>query len=965
MKRVLFAINNKSAEQKLSKLIKEKSEDEQYQVVGTLVSNESITDFLTNKSTDILVYIEGLNGKEDGFDYILRLHRQYPHIRIVFIAGQRTIGDKKLATLVAFHIYDIIAGQRILMSDVAEKIVNPARFEDVMMYLPEGEDIFGEASFNTQNMQQQQPPANTIGAPVAAVTPNTVVAAQDESERLAEKAGLLKQIENAENENKSLSIKLAAAEARTRELENEQVSWREEASKERLILEKNFDAEKNALSANILELSSKIEDLLADKESAQKSYNELKEKYDSQSKAVSSQQTQHSIAMKSLQNDLRATKVKLEEADTQVRELSTELKNLKASLKSERERIISEAKKKADELLEVADQKAKEAATLADELKAKLAIYGDEGFEAYKAREEEKLAQAKANLASEMAAERERQRQLIEKERQKMESAVAKRLKEADDELAAKQKEVDAIKDRIQKAEEDVRRARQDEIARMEAAIANKRREVESIESIVIMEIEKVREEKLEEIKQLEETIEEKNELVEQVGSELHERQIQLDKLDIEYTEAKRKYDSDIVTLTESYEQKTQEVREEAEKEQEEIIEESKKEIEKEKSELKEAAEQEIKEMRENAEAQAKEIIETAEAEIKEMRETAEQEISIKMASFEEDLVEHKQKIDRELEEVTRAFVEEKRRLAKEFEQYKKELIEAKKAADEEYGVTYSYNERDFITGPSVNTRCTPIMVYSPVPGTGNSTIALNVASFIAMNNRKTIYIELNAQHPTLKDQLGISIINDSVDTAFGALRNKSYEVIDQNIITKQKILNLKTNAFEMQSRYPDMLSFLTYSEDKTPQYPKITIDFIKGLVAYLKYKKHYEYIVLDVPAYFDKKTVNELYNLCTKHVISTNQDILSLNNLLNMKDHIQNLTALENSYYVVNKYVDNTVLSNRKIGEICKIRVPLTIPQISNDLVLASYRSVPVILISKSRELIAAYKAIADYAMK
>jgi hypothetical protein len=68
VKRILFAINNKSAEQKLSKLIKENGKDEQYQVVGTLVSNESITDFLSNKTTDILVYIEGLNGKEDGFD---------------------------------------------------------------------------------------------------------------------------------------------------------------------------------------------------------------------------------------------------------------------------------------------------------------------------------------------------------------------------------------------------------------------------------------------------------------------------------------------------------------------------------------------------------------------------------------------------------------------------------------------------------------------------------------------------------------------------------------------------------------------------------------------------------------------------------------------------------------------------------------------------------------------------------
>ena len=56
MKKILFAIDNQKAERKLSELIKDASAKEEYQVVGTPVSNESVLDFLQDKTADILVY---------------------------------------------------------------------------------------------------------------------------------------------------------------------------------------------------------------------------------------------------------------------------------------------------------------------------------------------------------------------------------------------------------------------------------------------------------------------------------------------------------------------------------------------------------------------------------------------------------------------------------------------------------------------------------------------------------------------------------------------------------------------------------------------------------------------------------------------------------------------------------------------------------------------------------------------
>lgn len=860
MKRVLFAINNKSAEQKLSKLIKENGKDEQYQVVGTLVSNESITDFLSNKSTDILVYIEGLNGKEDGFDYILRLHRTHPHIRIVFIAGQRNIGDKKLATLVAFHIYDIIAGQRILMSDVAERIVNPAEFEDVMMYLPDGADLFRDSDFQPRNANIQ--------------------VAQDESERIAEKAGLLKQIADAENLNKSLSIRLSASETQIRELENEKATWKEEASRERMVLEKTFDAEKKSLSATIIELSEKLENLTADKEAAQKSYDELKEKYDSMAKSVSQQQTQNSTVLKTVQNDLRTARVQLEEKTRECAAIRTELDNLKKSLAKERDAIIAEAQARAKALLEEVNVKAQETEKLAAELKQKLALYGDQGFEAYKAQEEAKLEEQRKNLQNELNAERERHQQALSREHEMAQVEKAKRLNELDLLIESKSKEAALIDERIQAGEEEVRKAKQDEIHRMDAVLEGQKATKQA------------------ELDKLDADISGRKESVQQLDSTIASKRTEIVSIDDDLAEARKKKEEELKALEDEYATKALEAK------------------------------------------------------------------NVTFEKEERAIEEHKKKTEQEMLDITKAFADEKRRLAKDFEAYKKELIDKRAEADAEFGVAYTFNEKDFTSGPSVNSRCTPVIFYSPVPGTGNSTLALNIATFIAMNNRKTIYVELNHQHPTLKDQLGVSLMKDSLDYAFDGLRQGSYDLIDQNIITKQKILNLKTSASDMQARYPDMLSYLTYTEDRKNKHA-ITIDFIKGLIAYLKYKKHYEYIILDIPSYFDKKLVNDIYTICTKYIVSVNQDILSMNNLINMRDYIQNLTALEKTFYVVNKYAENTVLSNRKISEICKIQVPLIVPSECNDAMLAAYKSVPILLITKSKPLASAYKMIAEHIMR
>ena len=497
------------------------------------------------------------------------------------------------------------------------------------------------------------------------------------------------------------------------------------------------------------------------------------------------------------------------------------------------------------------------------------------------------------------------QQDLVEAEKVKLQ-----RIADLEIVIEEKQKVIKETEEKIHQTEAEVRKAKQAEIDKIDAMIESHREDVEREKKGLAQAVADYRSQKASEMASLDAEIAAKKQSISHIDADIEYRQGELRSIEVDIKNAHSRFVDTCKQIENEYEQR------------------------------KAAAEQRL-----NNELEAVKTLATI--------------------KNEEALAEHQEKINMEMEEVNKAFTAEKRRLSKEFEAYKKEMIEQRAAVEMEYGVTYTFNEKDFFTGRSLATRCHPIMVYSPVPGTGNSTLALNLATALAMNHKKVMYVELNYQHPTLKEHLGISLMKDSLDTAFQALRVKAFDNIDQNIITKQKILNLKTSAFDMQARYPDMLSYMSYTEGVT-KVQDIDINFIQGLVAYLRYKKHYEYIIFDVPSYFDKKFVNDLYNLCTKHIVSTNQDILSLNNIINMKDYIQNLTALDNTYYVVNKYTENnTVLSNRKIGEICHIKTPAVLPMLCNDAIVASYKSVPLILISQSREMVTAYKNMIDYIVR
>ncbi len=132
--RILYAIGYKEAEEYITKILSEF--DNRFEVVGSVNDQESILSFIREKDVNVLVIREGLKGSDDIFKIVFHIRLNFPDIRIVFMAKNRKVGDLYLARLVAFSIFDILAGERISTKSIANLIVNPQNFNEVKSLLP-------------------------------------------------------------------------------------------------------------------------------------------------------------------------------------------------------------------------------------------------------------------------------------------------------------------------------------------------------------------------------------------------------------------------------------------------------------------------------------------------------------------------------------------------------------------------------------------------------------------------------------------------------------------------------------------------------------------------------------------------------------------------------------------------------------------------------------------------------------
>ena len=83
-KKVLLAVGHRQLEEYLEAQL-----NKEFEFVGTTVYREGILRAIGQKSPDIVVVRETLNGTENIMSIVYSIRTNYPDVRIVFIAGNR------------------------------------------------------------------------------------------------------------------------------------------------------------------------------------------------------------------------------------------------------------------------------------------------------------------------------------------------------------------------------------------------------------------------------------------------------------------------------------------------------------------------------------------------------------------------------------------------------------------------------------------------------------------------------------------------------------------------------------------------------------------------------------------------------------------------------------------------------------------------------------------------------------
>lgn len=133
LKKVLLAVGHIGLENYIKTDLSRAGE---FEFVGESVHRENILALIKETSPDILVLRETLPGKANIISLVYTIRSLYQNIRIVFLAGERAVGDELLSTLVNYGVYDILHSGKLLAKDIIALIRNPNTYKDVKHLQP-------------------------------------------------------------------------------------------------------------------------------------------------------------------------------------------------------------------------------------------------------------------------------------------------------------------------------------------------------------------------------------------------------------------------------------------------------------------------------------------------------------------------------------------------------------------------------------------------------------------------------------------------------------------------------------------------------------------------------------------------------------------------------------------------------------------------------------------------------------
>lgn len=953
MQKILFALGNRDIELELASKLKN-----QYKISGAVLRKGQILNAVREIKPDILILRETLEGNENIRDIVMKIRMDYAYVRIIFLAGHRKVGDPLLSLMVTYGVYDILSGGAVTVGDILGLVYSKNDYKDINHLQPnilfDDKDAPVFTMPETVNIERKSVVMSDIS--------NSSEITQEMKLQMEREIESKMKVKLREEFNKDYQILLQKGQLQEQEIRQKL----EEEYKNKLIerqgrIKREVEAElQEKVAIEINNYKREVEEKLREKEAIlrakmeskinviKKQSAELRSKYEAE-------EYEQSIRAK-LESELRA-------------EMEAERSNLEQNIKEEYESSKQRelAKMKKELLSRVEDEGRKALALKEEQLKSEIERKKKEELEKEKAvlraKTRSEIEKEKEELEKKKMAEVEAFKQSLEAEKNKEVEEIQSQIKQKQIELRKKiEKDIEEkAKIEFNKAKADMQRSmkqKEDSLReQMEAKIKkiieennqNSKNEAQlraELENKIKSRLEKEKESKIKAIEEKNDRVlqQKKQELLEslklQASKELEERTKHIEEKNSKELEAvkiklEKEKEDEIAKYKKQLESKT-------------ISEIQKLELVK-NEELKRIEDEKVKELNnieERNRAELRRLEDIRKRELEEVERRRREEAKILEQRKQEEIMIIKQNSEAQLrkieEESNRRIREAEARLAKE----KEDFINT----ESQFNMKGNQKIISFIGGKN---------------GVGTTTIAINVATELAMKGSKVLYIELNNQTPSVGYWYQMDMDQYGLEEALKAIKSNRYGEIYKNVI---KSKNLKDGEYgKFYKNLPDGLEFLLFSKQETLlKRERMTIERgdLGELYFYLMQHFGYEYIIIDLRIDEEDELAVSSLLFSTKIYSVITQDIASLAYLKHRLLRIEKagVKVERKNAYIVNKLDEKgSKLNLKEIKSWVESKNVYSCPNAHIDVMNSIYEGVPTIISTKNKQYKSAISSIVE----
>lgn len=248
--------------------------------------------------------------------------------------------------------------------------------------------------------------------------------------------------------------------------------------------------------------------------------------------------------------------------------------------------------------------------------------------------------------------------------------------------------------------------------------------------------------------------------------------------------------------------------------------------------------------------------------------------------------------------------------------------------------------------------------------GVGNSHIAFNTAVNLANEGFNILYMDLNNKHSAMDTIFQLGYEDIGLDKALEATDNQDYETIEQCIGTIPKALSVISKRDYLYNTYiklPTTLNFMFFSQlcmngqvNVVASLPKF-----RKLMQMLLRDFHFDVIILDAPANMRNPLTQMSIMYAEKLFFTVTQDNSVLASLIKGTRVLDNKNIMfKNKMNIIINKFEKCDFSSKNVyqslsGNLDYDSFPIyTMPNLNREFISASFNAMPILLVSKNKEL-------------